>query len=318
MPKTDSPIQDPVPLEVGQPVLGDGPQAGAEAASSTVRLPFNRKERYFTGTVLPMIIASDNFVHLPKFLGLCGLPDVTIDGDGPGAEGPHIEFYTEYSFKESLVTSADLERFPDRPSEADTPDMVLVGPDWLLAVEAKIFHRPTRQALTRQMKRQRVLVDYWMKQFAFEEERVRHVLLLPEKLHASRAGLAQAVVTLEQVIEEYQDTAPTYLLDVLRTAVTRYDDLSSAEPTFGMNADARLSGASIVKEHEGKHPRFGWMGRGGGLTGKRLTADILEGRWRDQLYEVRVKKPPEAHRNWFPVKDFVDRIRSEESHPPGP
>ena len=31
------------------------------------RLPINRKERYYTGTVLPMIVASDVFKHFGRF-----------------------------------------------------------------------------------------------------------------------------------------------------------------------------------------------------------------------------------------------------------
>src|SRR6185312_6165083 len=37
-------------------------------------LPLNRKERFYTGTVLPMLIASDGFMHLNRFLRLCSAP----------------------------------------------------------------------------------------------------------------------------------------------------------------------------------------------------------------------------------------------------
>jgi len=51
------------------------------AAASKTRLPVNRKERYYTGTVLPALIASDGLLHLPRFLRLCGL-DVGVPDDG--------------------------------------------------------------------------------------------------------------------------------------------------------------------------------------------------------------------------------------------
>ena len=49
------------------------------------RLPVNRKERYYTGTVLPMIVASDGFKRLPKFLTLCGVTtDLALRGSSSG------------------------------------------------------------------------------------------------------------------------------------------------------------------------------------------------------------------------------------------
>ena len=41
-------------------------------------LPFNRKERYFTGTVLPFIVASDGFAHFDRFLRMCGVEGVVL------------------------------------------------------------------------------------------------------------------------------------------------------------------------------------------------------------------------------------------------
>ncbi len=48
------------------------------------RLPLNRKERYYTGTVLPMIVCCDEFAHFGRFLRLCGVPDGAVVA-GPGA-----------------------------------------------------------------------------------------------------------------------------------------------------------------------------------------------------------------------------------------
>lgn len=57
-------------------VAGHDPQpsGGSEFIQAThARMPMNRKERYFTGTVLPMLIADNGFAHLHRFLALCGL-----------------------------------------------------------------------------------------------------------------------------------------------------------------------------------------------------------------------------------------------------
>ena len=73
------------------------------------RLPINRKERYYTGTVLPMIVASDGFKHFGRFLALCGMPEVALEADPNSA---NIQFLTEYGFEESLKDGAE-KRFRD-------------------------------------------------------------------------------------------------------------------------------------------------------------------------------------------------------------
>jgi hypothetical protein len=47
------------------------------------------------------------------------------------------------------------------------------------------------------------------------------------------------------------------------------------------------------------------MGRGGGLTGARLTEDLETGSWRTRTYEVRLD--PRHEPNWFPTTEFIAR-----------
>lgn len=69
-------------------------------------LPLNRKERYYTGTVLPMIIAADDCAHLSRFLRLCGFDDAPkADELARGAED--LQFFTEYSLVESVCTTEE-------------------------------------------------------------------------------------------------------------------------------------------------------------------------------------------------------------------
>jgi hypothetical protein len=56
------------------------------------RLPVNRKERFYTGTVLPMIVAGDRFRSLGRMLELCGLHQVDL------SEPAELQFFSEYSF----------------------------------------------------------------------------------------------------------------------------------------------------------------------------------------------------------------------------
>lgn len=282
----------------------------ADEDMSAAFLPLNRKERYYTGTVLPMIVASDNFAHLPRLLSLCGLPGTKVELVGPG-EVPKIQFFSEYSFAESVLTEADSARFTDRPIEADTPDLVLVGPDWLLAIEAKMFHRPSRQALDEQMRRQGVMVDYWTKKLGFETDRVKHVLLLPAELARARTGLSMPVLTWEDIVDSYARVGPSYWVHVLRAALARYADLASPEPTFGTNAHAILTGQDIIDGFYAEALEFTWVGRRGGLNGAALKNDLVNGTVRGRSYEVR-RNPLPSNRNWFPVKDFVGKVRWQE------
>ena len=68
-------------------------RSGGEAlAMMSTGLPLNRKERFYTGTVLPMIVCRDSFRHFDRFCRLIpGCPPLDINGD-PRAQ---IQFFSE-------------------------------------------------------------------------------------------------------------------------------------------------------------------------------------------------------------------------------
>ena len=288
------------------------PQPSVRASLGTAewseqRLPFNRKERYFTGTVLPMIVGSDGFAHLDRLLRLCGL-DATVKAGLDGTQD--LQFFTEYSFNESVMLEPDRDRFSDRPAMADTPDLVIGGPDWLLAIEAKVFDQPSPADLKKQLERQGTLVSYWAEKFGLAPERVSHVALLPESLARRVGALAVPTVTWEDVAESYRNVAPRYWLDVLDHALASalYGDPSRA---FGENAHAKLTGRQIqdgVLDVESGAP-FLTMGRFGGLEGPGLTQDLASGAWRAREYEVRRQGEPNA--NWFPIAELLDLLPAD-------
>jgi hypothetical protein len=265
-------------------------------------LPLNRKERFYTGTVLPMIIAGDGFAHLHRFLALCGLQIEALDHHALDG-GPNIEFFTEYNFAESRFTDHDRARFPDAPPDADTPDVVIVGPDWLVAVEAKVFHNPPPRALNEQMRRQRVLIDYWMGQLHISADRVAHVLLLPSKLPIN--GVVDKVVKWESVLDEYQIFGPAYWIAMLQTAISRYDELVTRRGG-GKNADGRMTGMEIVEAHALGELDYAYTGRKDGLDGNLFADDLRTGHWRTRVYEVRYDPLP-GKTNWFPISEFIAR-----------
>jgi hypothetical protein len=267
-------------------------------------LPVNRKERYYTGTVLPMLIASDGFAHLDRFLALCGLDDLRfVENNREGLQ--RLQFFTEYSFAESVFTDADHARFAAAPSDNDTPDLVLVGDDWILAVEAKMFHTPNAQALNLQLRRQRIVLDYLTSILGIAADRACHVFLLPEGLASD--GLDAPVVTWEQVLDAYRVVGPRYWVAVLAAALDRYDELKSRGPEFGQFRDATMTGADIVAAHEAGALAYTYMGRNRGIDGPDLAGDLADGSWRTRHYEVRLEAL--TSRNWFPISVFIERTR---------
>jgi hypothetical protein len=272
-----------------------------EEAAAT-RLPMNRKERFYTGTVLPVLVGSDAFAHLDRLLALCGL-DAHVQ---PGRDGQQdIQFLTEYGFAESVFSEADHQRWPG-PTGKDTPDIVLTGPDWLLAIEAKMFHNPNAAALNRQMRDQAALVRSWQHTLGLLDHQVRHVLLLPGRL-AERVGpLAFNVVIWEDVLAAYRAVGPAHWVGVLGVALGAHRDLESRGPVFGRNAHDKLTGAEIHAAHGEGTLRFDYLGRSGGLDGSTLQEDIATGRWRTTRYEVRSGPLPD-NPNWFSMVEFLAR-----------
>ncbi|CAN5821140.1 hypothetical protein BH24ACT5_BH24ACT5_30930 [soil metagenome] len=110
---SDDPVQDWTPLNLGR--------------TADERLPLNRKERYYTGTVLPMIVAADGFAHLHRFLHLSGLR-VDPAWVTPLVGGQDIQFFTEYGFAESVFTPGTRSGSAVTPSSMTTLTSCSPGP----------------------------------------------------------------------------------------------------------------------------------------------------------------------------------------------
>jgi len=270
-------------------------------------LPFNRKERFFTGTVLPMLVCAADFAHFSRLTELVGLGPIEVDARPSSA---NVQFFTEYSFVESVVGEAKL-RFPGAPVRKDTPDVLIHvgGPRRaLIAIEAKMYDRPTRAELNEQLAAQATLLRYVAGQLDVDTAHTAHVTLLPAPLAAEIGALSVPTLTWERLMETYADVAPPYFLEVLRVALERYHQLASPRPrpTFGVNAEMKLTGAEIHEQHRAGSLVTPWMGRKGGLSGPELTKDVASGAWRAQSYECSSKLVQNP--NWFTVAEFVARI----------
>ena len=250
-----------------------------------------------------MIIASSDMAYLGRFLALCGLPDRSFDV--PPSASSAVQFFTEYGFVESLVGGA-AERFGAVITGRDTPDLVVLVNDdapVLLAVEAKMFDRPTKADLNRQIGVQRRLLDHVASVCGVAT--VAHVALLPARLAAEVGVLDCPIVTWEQVADIFRDVAPPYWLAVLDYALVAYDQLAS-KPS-GPNQDTARLGVDLVVGYRSGDMREWWMGRRGGVD--TVRTDVADNTWGMRANQCRTSPLP-GNPNWFPVSALVEVVKS--------
>jgi hypothetical protein len=275
-------------------------------------LPLNRKERYYTGTVFPAIVCAENFAYFDRLAKVIpNSPPLQVNARPDCA---NVQVFTEYGLQESIFDAAARQRFTVPPKARDMPDILIfvaAQAPVLIALEAKMYDRPTRQALEEQMRRQReVVVDYLALALRVPAEGVVHACLLPEQLlrDAGYDALLYPVVTWEALLAEFsKGRGDDYWLAVLRLALASYPELVSQTAPRREHADAVLAGAQIYERAKARTLEYGLMGRQFGADGDPLLEDLQSGRWRKQRYEVS-RATDRPNPNWFPVHSFVARV----------
>jgi len=278
-------------------------------------LPLNRKERFFTGTVFPMIVCKDNFKYFDRFLSLidgCGKLEILAD-----PRSSNIEFYTEYSLLESVFTKRDKKRFRGLPRTKDTPDiMILINeePKTLIAIEAKMYDVPDCFDLKKQMNKQKDHTDYLKEKL--HVALAMQVALIPQQLNkrinkGSRRLMDSAyqVVTWEDVLEKYSLIGAykgDYFLSLLQLALSSYDDLACHAWGTSKNCELKLSGKDIYDNYTKSDFTMKIMGRKGGFD--RAEQDIItKEKWRTQIYETSSADSLPTD-NWFHIEKFIERV----------
>jgi len=290
------------------------------------RLPLNRKEVYFTATVLPGIICAEDFAHFEHFLKLLRVPESTIQA----AASPiaNIQFFTEYCLVEAIHGDETKDRFKkqggDPPSSRERPDLVILVDGLeplLIVIEAKLYDGTLEADLMKEMDRQKKnVLDYL--RGCWPRLRTIHAALLPEAMKSEFGGREmlgeseeslpshrRVIITWEQIRDAYAGISGTaYFSEMLRIAIEEYDNLKGDQLTFGKYKDNDLSGSEILNRYEQHDLPYRMMGRKGGVHGSKLTEDIATGRWANQSYEL--KESSEVRPNWFPISDFVNRVQT--------
>lgn len=272
------------------------------------RLPLNRKEVFFTATVLPAIICADGFAHFHRFLDLLGLRNIPIDVRKDSA---NIQFFTEYCLAESIYGERANARFPNPRPDRDRPDVMIFiegSAPLLIAVEAKVYSYVRASDLKREMENQEKQVLSYLRNL-WPDLQTFHAALLPDALKREFGDPgATLIFTWEDILRTYEDVeSAQYFCEILRIALEDYPILRSPEATFGAHAEGKLTGAEILRCYQSRDTKFQAMGRRGGIDGAALRDDIVENRWEKQEYEVR-SSPDDLPANWFRISEFVDRI----------
>jgi hypothetical protein len=272
------------------------------------RLPLNRKERFFTGTILPAIIGARGFGHVDLLLRRLGMEPATASWRPADTS---VQFFTEYGFAESLVGAA-TKRFPTVPAGKDTPDAILYIDEpeaHLIAIEAKVFHVPSKPALQSQLAVQRTLLqgmaaDLGRLRPDGDVPQLTHIALLPAQLAKKVGQLTVPTLTWQELADLYRDVAEPYWLAILNHAMTNYHDYVP-ENGGGKNAHAMLLGADIVSGFGSGDLEYDHVGCNGGLTGKVFKALVTDGGWRSRSFQVRRGPLDKPHKSWFTVGEFI-------------
>jgi hypothetical protein len=271
------------------------------------RLPLNRKEVYFTATVLPAIICADEFRYFGRFLKLLGAPEIPIKAD-PSCT--NIQFFTEYSLAEAIRgkgTAGGLVK----PTSREIPDLIILIDDLkplLIAIEAKMYDATGKADLISQLRRQdQQILSHLRNQWP--DLRIIHAALMPAAMKQEFGSLEGGpIVTWEEIQTEYADVASAvYFVGVLRIALEAYEQLRGNRLAFGEHAEDHLSGGDILRRYQQGLTEFQIMGRQGGIDGPKLRADVATGKWKTQKYEVR-RSPDFVAENWFLIANFIDLI----------
>ncbi len=272
----------------------------------TTQLPLNRKERYYTGTILPQIIATDNFSEFDRFFKL-----ISSETDLEILVTPNqtnIQFFTEYNLKESAYNNIHQSVFSQ--VKGDTPDLLIliITPrgKFMVAIEGKMFEPIDIPGLQIQMKEQKKVLDVLCAQLEIESQKVFHVALVPEEFKNTAGSEIKSIVSWEEVIDAYKDQS-NYFLEVLKYAIHHYHDYVSIR-NKSTKYEAEMSGKDIYEKYKDGTLEFKLIGRGNILDCmKQLAKDIEANAWQYRKYKIsNVEVLPNG--NWCAIQSFIKLV----------
>ena len=259
-------------------------------------LPMNRKERFYTGTVLPSLLFHNGFSNLYRFLeAIPGFPKEVNEK----TTGDRFLFYTEYNLKESAgKRNVGVEILAETNETPDVVMHILHPAELFVVIEAKMFQRLTQDVFNTQMRAQKEAVINRLED-QYHPESIFHVALLPSTLGFQDTD-DYTVVNWEFFVDNRAlDVQANYFYPYLKFALRNYKALRSK-----VSAIHRIPGSAIF--NEGNPDTNLWVGRSGGKDV--IQEDVRSGKWKRMLYAVSSGEgPPRGGRkgNWLRSEEFA-------------
>lgn len=274
--------------------------------SMKTELPLNRKERFYTGTVLPALLFHNGLSNFYTFLReIKGFPTEI----NKAQTKDNFLFYTEYGLYESAGERNVGRKIPAHTK--DIPDIVveILKPKRVFVIiEGKMFEKTNQHRINDQIDRQRrYIAEPLKKAFQLDESQIFHLALVPE---ASRIkdGKFYQVINWEFFIgNQSLDVTNNAFHNYLKFALDNYEELVSKSTGGGMplTVEFYLKGPALYELCE-EDPDF-WVGRKGGE--KKIKEDSISGKWRKHKYCVNSTKPSKGQPgNWVPLVRFKQMV----------
>ncbi|MGA2323283.1 MAG: hypothetical protein ABSG22_05490 [Sedimentisphaerales bacterium] len=266
-------------------------------------LPINRKERFYTGTVLPAVLFHNGLNNFYCFLrAIKGFPHDEVNEE---TIGDNFLFYTEYNLNQSAGYRNVGRKIPT--STNDTPDVIIeiLRPKRVFVIiEAKMFENASQSSLSRQMSLQKkAVIEPLRKTFQLDENQIFHVALVPGELRLKN-GDGYQIINWEHFIKQELDLSSNYFYKYLKFAIANYSELVAIGPP--PPPYPKMSGQQIYED--GKNNVLYWVGRQGGEK-IIIEEDIDSDEWETSEYYVNQDKPSSGRRgNWITSIKFAELV----------
>ena len=275
------------------------------------RLPLNRKEAFYSATVLPGIIWSD---AMAGFFELVGMPEISID---LRPDTTNVQFFSEYNLLDAI--RGIKQGFSDWKHllplmTGDTPDFVIfveLATPLLVVVEAKLFDKSSA-VIAEQIERQRI--NMAALRSVLPEYQALHVALVPESAAAEvRATAGQPegfrTITWEGVADQYAEIpAAAYWVRLLKFALKSEPHLRAADGIGRTHEDGRMRTAEILEAYEKPDCIVRSVGCLGTANWELLKDDVCRtGGTRKWAISHQDTLPS---RNYLPIKNFIEVVTS--------
>jgi len=275
------------------------------------RLPLNRKERFYTATLLPSIICTDG---LSRFFKLLNKPD--IKGD-MSPDSTNIQIFSEYDLRDAIRgdrLSSSQRQALLAPLTGDTPDVVILVDSLtplLVVLEAKLFDDAIASDIAAQIARQRVNIQALLEVLPGCE--ALQVALVSELIVEGVRTAAgdrpdYLTITWEQIASEYANVpGAAYWVRLLKLALSREEELRAEQRQSWTYADRRMTVAAILNAYEQSNCPIRFVGVGG-VTWELLRDDIVSSGGTKRKYAVSYSEVLPS-RNYIGVIEFVRLAR---------